>query len=56
MASKAWAPGEPNNFMGRQEDCMILLKQGGGKWFDAPCNWGAPYFLCQKGKKNIMAF
>ena len=44
-----WNYGEPNNHNGIQEDCIGLLNPN-GRWFDLPCGWYGPYFLCQKGK------
>ena len=32
-----WYPGEPNN-SGRSEDCVLIWKNVGYKWNDAPCS------------------
>mmetsp|Transcript_8704 Transcript_8704/g.23980 ORF Transcript_8704/g.23980 Transcript_8704/m.23980 type:complete len:527 (-) Transcript_8704:137-1717(-) len=44
-----WAPGDPNDYMGMEEDCALMGWQGQWRIVDAPC-WGAleARCVCQK--------
>ena len=49
-----WESGEPNNYNGVQEDCMMTnYHRNPGRFHDAPCGWAGPKFLCQKGNEQI---
>jgi hypothetical protein len=45
-----WAPGEPDNYEGR-EDCIILLSNG--SMADSMCSDTFPY-MCYKKKANLV--
>jgi hypothetical protein len=45
-----WAPGEPDNYEGR-EDCIILLTNG--SMADAICSYTYPY-MCYKKKADLV--
>ena len=40
-----WNSGEPNSYMGTEEDCTMMGQNG--KWYDAPCGSKLP-FVCEK--------
>ena len=49
-----WVSGEPNNWNGTQEDCMITNCYNiTGEWLDVSCEWDEPNFLCQKGNVHL---
>ena len=41
-----WNSGEPNSYMGREEDCVIMGPKP-RKWYDAPCE-DEQSFVCEK--------
>merc|ERR1712038_1714041 len=43
-----WAEGEPNNHLGRNEDCALIYPDFGKKWNDFPCS-SETTFVCKKG-------
>lgn len=43
-----WAPNEPNQHRGNEEDCAHLISST-GKWNDLPCNAKLTAFLCDDG-------
>jgi len=45
-----WAPGEPNNYRGIDEDCGILYHDG--KWHDAPCEMKTNYVCKRKDSQG----
>ena len=52
-----WEAGEPNNYNGVQEDCMMInYIRNPGLWHDAPCGWTGPKFLCQKGNNQTFIY
>ena len=50
-----WAHGEPNNYMGTQEDCLMTSKEENGKFHDGSCDMENGV-LCQAGMKIISSF
>ncbi|XP_072570731.1 uncharacterized protein [Paramormyrops kingsleyae] len=48
-----WAPGEPNNHAGFNEDCVEMLHQN-GRWNDVPCTEMNTY-MCKMPKNHYPA-
>ncbi|KAJ8338949.1 hypothetical protein SKAU_G00357350 [Synaphobranchus kaupii] len=48
-----WAPGEPNNHVGFNEDCVEMLHQT-GRWNDVPCTELNTY-ICKQPKAHYPA-
>lgn len=46
-----WQMGEPNNYNGFQEDCMLMYPVTGSTFYDAHCMWADPSFVCQRSVK-----
>ncbi|XP_052425114.1 CD209 antigen-like protein C [Carassius gibelio] len=44
LTSGFWAPGEPNSFLGTDEDCATTLSIG---WVDSPCD-NSVKWICEK--------
>jgi len=42
-----WRPGEPNNYVGRDEDCAMINLWGLKQWFDSSCA-SSLHYICQR--------
>ena len=53
MQTVYWNPGEPNSYLGKEEDCAFLdygMYGQTGRWHDGPCTTMRNGFVCEIGK------
>ncbi|XP_065145811.1 ladderlectin-like [Paramisgurnus dabryanus] len=46
-----WCSGEPNNYIGKPENCLEMNKGNNGCWNDVPCSFPMSY-ICAKPLKS----
>ncbi|KAL5010854.1 hypothetical protein ScPMuIL_013159 [Solemya velum] len=48
-----WGAGEPNSYMGKQEDCVEIRVSEGGGWNDQVCSDQQLGYICQKSEQLL---